>query len=305
MERLLRARPMSFILCAGLTVSMSYIAGCSKGNNDLERSVYTNSMSNGEAAQREGDQEREAGEVRNKQAISHAAREVLVRMTRHYASLTSATLTVKPSESSAANGKVRERAADSAIQCVFRSPDIYARDSEAPRRLPHLSGTEIDKYGQALEDVSAGYLMVIPQLFQGFQITETFPRVSRKSEALLNGEATDVIVLERDSRIPRNLGVSTRVLLTLWVSKPGQLKRYHLALQSTMSGPNFHSSTRGMHTVRTCPRSTTGFCPHSLRARTGKPTRPSRNSQPIKGLGGYRSTEKALCRLEDCRADPA
>ncbi len=161
---------------------------------------------------------------------------VMGRMRKHYASLQTAVLTAETITSSVVDGKAGDEEKLLPYRACFQSPDLYGSDTEEPRRLSPLSKSQVDELGRALENPAVGRLIIIPQLFQGFQIAETFPKVAYKGQKPLSGERADVVVFERDEGT--NFGVGGSTVVTLWVNQLGQLKRFEVALTATFSNPN-------------------------------------------------------------------
>lgn len=167
---------------------------------------------------------------------------VIDRMRKHYASLQTAVLTVKMSRSMGAGGEVQDQRKLNSYHVYFRSPNIYGSDIEEPHRLLPLPKSLIEEYGNALIDPAFGYLIIIPQLFQGFTIADTFPSITHKSQETLAGEITDVIVLSRElTDIPGGDDNSVN-MLTLWVNGQGQLRMFELRFDSGADRPK---SARG------------------------------------------------------------
>jgi hypothetical protein len=166
---------------------------------------------------------------------------VIQRMTKHYAGLRTAVLTVKMNRSLGADGKVDDERVFGPYHVYFQSPNLYGNSLGDFQKLSRLPKSQVDSYGSALIDPAFGYLIIFPQLFQGFQIADTFPKMSYRGQESLGGDNTDVVVLQRDlpsSSDNKTEGANT---LTLWVNARGQLRRFELALMTTVKDANLPS----------------------------------------------------------------
>ena len=169
------------------------------------------------------------------------AQTVLLRMRKHYGGLKTAVLSVKMQR--ILEGKEdnnRDVRAFGPFSAYFKSPNLYSSSVEQTRKLFPIPKSQVESYGRALIDPAFSYLIIFPQLFQGFQIADTFQRKSYGGQESLKGEKTDRIIFERDLKDPSPSGppFSGSAVLTLWVNEKGQLKKFDSALHTTIKLPD-------------------------------------------------------------------